>query len=67
MPEGTVVTWNERTESGSVRPDYGATDIFLHRDHLRAKRDKGLAVGQGIRFVIGRLYSDPKANDVEVL
>ncbi|MGE3109916.1 MAG: cold-shock protein [Phycisphaerales bacterium] len=67
MPEGTVVKYNEKTGTGLVRPDDGAKDIFLHRDYLKMKGEKGLAVDQRIRFVIGRGYRGPKAKDIEVL
>jgi CspA family cold shock protein len=67
MPEGTVVKFNEKTGTGLVRPDDGGKDIFLHRDYQKVKGGKGLAVGQRIRFTLGRGYRGPKAKDIEVL
>jgi len=67
MAEGIVVKYNEKTGTGLVRPEDGGKDIFLHRDYLKDKAGKGLAVGQRIRFAVGRGYRGPKAKDIEVL
>lgn len=67
MPEGTVVKYNEKTGTGLARPDDGGKDLFLHRDYLKDKAGKPLAVGERIRYTIGRGYRGPKAKEIEVL
>ena len=56
MAEGTVVKYNETTGTGLAKPDDGGKGIFVHRDYLKDKAGKGLAVGQRIRFTVGRGY-----------
>lgn len=56
MAKGTIIKYNEKTGTGFARPDDGGKDIFVHRDYLKDKGGKGMAVGQRIRFVVGRGY-----------
>jgi cold shock CspA family protein len=62
--------WSGRIEKGGIGPvipDDGGKEVFVHGDYRKDRAGKGLAVGERIRFAIGRGYRGQKAKDIEVL
>ena len=50
MPTGIVKKWFEANGYGLITPDYGRTDVFVHRHGLL--QSSPLPIGAAVRYAV---------------
>lgn len=69
MANGTVKFFNEEKGFGFIKPDNGASDIFVHISALQASGIRGLQPDQKVSFDTepDRRGKGPKAINIELI